>query len=597
MTDTNNGTCTDNNLSKFNIMPERSRNEIAHLSPEEIQILLRELRAYQMELMVQNEHLRHMQDELTHSRDRFELLYDEAPTGYMTLTCEGRIMEANKFATALLGNAKHGLIGKKFALAIHPDDRDLFYLYFNRLIVSSGKESCEVRLKRPNDDLCTVALQGKVHANGAGVPQVWMVLHDITARKEAEQIILDLNQELDNKVDVQNKLLSEMNEQLRRNLQDLENSKRELSKSEATLKSIFNAAAEGIITTDHKGYIISVNKAAISLFGYDEEELIGADFNLLTQDPQNKGHNFSVIKRLYSNQSTVGKTREVSVNCKNGTMLPADLSVSTFKIGAQRFFTGILRDARERAQKQQQEKQRVEDLAYASRLGLMGEMAAGIAHEVNQPLAAIAAYAQFLIRTVQHKLYSDPVKIIETLEKIDTQALRAGQKIHHMHDFVSRNKLRNTLLSINSIVEDALELSAADLRKFNIGYRCLLADNLPEISVNKVQIEQVLLNLLRNSIEALQQRPSEQRKNIVIQTQLNNHKQIEIRIKDNGPGFDKLEKDKIFQPFYTTKTSATGMGLAISRSIIENHKGVLRCESQPHKGSTFYVLLPAEFNS
>lgn len=589
--------CTIDSLLKFMNIPDESKNNIAQLSAEEIRALLNKLHSYQMELLVQNEHLRHTQEELSHSRKHFELLYDEAPAGYLTLTYEGRIIEANKFCTELLGSTKQGLIGKKFALTIHPDDQAIFDAYFKRMIACSDKASCEVRVNKQDEHIITVALQGIPQTNGAGVIQIWMVLHDITARKEAEQIILDLNQELDNKIDAQNKLLSEVNEQLRQNLEDLKHKKMELSKSEATLKSIFNAAAEVIITTDHRGRIISANKAATTLFGYSEEELIGTDFNRLTRAPYDGDYNFSVIKKLYSNRSMTSKTREVSVYCKNGKILPADLSVSTFKIGTQRFFTGVLRDAREREQKREQEKQHVEELAYASRLGLMGEMAAGIAHEINQPLAAIAAYAQFLIRTVQYKACSDPEKIIETLEKIDAQALLAGQKIHRMRDFVTRNKLHNTNLNVNSIVEDAIELSAAELRKFNINYRCQLADELPQISVNRVQIEQVLLNLIKNSIEALQQKPSDYPKTLTIQTFCNNDCQIEIRVKDNGPGFDKQQKDKIFQPFYTTKASATGMGLAISRSIIENHKGILRCDSLQGRGSTFYVSLPAELNS
>lgn len=550
------------------------------LSPEEMRTLLSELRLYHMDLIVQNEHLRHKHEELTLSRDRFKLLYDEAPAGYLTLTTDGRIMESNKFSAVLMGDSKQELIGKKFALTIYPDDQELFYLYFNRLIASSHTESCEIRLKQADDSLATVALQGKIKTNEAGVSQVWMVLHDITARKQAEQIIFDLNQELNNKVYAQ--------------LEDIDLSKQEISKFEATLKSIFDTAAEGIITTDHKGIIISVNKAVTNLIGYNENELIGTDFNSLAKSPDSKEHKFSVIKSLYTSKTKgAGKTREVVMCCKDGEILPAELSIATFKIGTQRFFTGILRDARERKQKQQEEKQHLEELAFASRLSLMGEMAAGIAHEINQPLAAIAAYAQFLIRSIQHNSLTDPAKFIETLEKIDRQALLAGQKIHRMRDFVSRNKLQHSTLEINTAVEDAVEMSVADFRKYSIDYRCQLAANLPAITVNRVQIEQVLLNLIRNSIEALQHLLPEKRKSLLIQTYLNHNGQIEIRVKDNGPGLDKANKDKVFLPFYTTKPAGTGMGLAISRSIIENHKGVLRCESQKNKGSTFYIILPS----
>ncbi|MGR8934154.1 MAG: PAS domain-containing sensor histidine kinase [Gammaproteobacteria bacterium] len=568
-------------LSQFDTLFGYTGRDIARMPAEEIQTLLNELHLYQMELIVQNEHLHHTQAEMTLALERFKLLYNEAPAGYLTLTTENRITEINKFAANLLGGSKQELIGKNFAYRIHPNDRESFDRCLNRLSASPTRmENCEIRLLPQHDNAATVALQAKFITSKTGISQVWIVLHDITARKHAEQIIFDLNQELNVKVHAQS--------------EDIDQSKQELSKFEATLKSIFDTAYEGIITTDHKGYIISVNKAVTSLIGFNETELIGTDFNSLAQNTHAQEHNFSVIKSLYASKAKgAGKTREVALRCKNGALLPVELSVATFKIGAQRFFTGILRDARERKQKQQEEKQHLEELAFAARLSLMGEMAAGIAHEINQPLAAIAAYAQFLIRYIQQFPFDGIAKFIETLEKIDKQALHAGQKIHHLRDFVSRNRMQQSTININTVVEDAMEMSSAELRKFNIEHRCQLADNLPVISVNCVQIEQVLLNLIKNSIEALQHLPPEKRKNLFVQTYLNNGR-VEIRVKDNGPGFNNADKEKIFQPFYTTKPSGTGMGLAISRSIIENHKGVLRCESQQNKGSTFYITLPTE---
>jgi signal transduction histidine kinase len=178
------------------------------------------------------------------------------------------------------------------------------------------------------------------------------------------------------------------------------------------------------------------------------------------------------------------------------------------------------------------------------------------------------------------------------LQKIYQQVLKAGQIIHRLRDFVKSKKIHRSTVEINDVIHDAVSLCEALLKYNNIHLSFNLPENLPSLAVDSVQIEQVILNLIKNSVEALTHNPNVMMRNLSIQAVINQKNEIEIRIKDNGPGIPISEQQKIFTPFYTSRSEGMGMGLSICRSIIESHKGVLRFNSQPGKGTTFYFTLP-----
>jgi signal transduction histidine kinase len=185
----------------------------------------------------------------------------------------------------------------------------------------------------------------------------------------------------------------------------------------------------------------------------------------------------------------------------------------------------------------------------------------------------------------------------EILFKIHQQALKAGQIIHRMKDFVSARKIHRIHTDINALVEDAVSLCAADFKQNNISLELDLATHLPEVTIDVVQIEQVLINLIRNSIDALKDMSQNPQRHILIQTRLKSPFQIEIRVNDTGSGIGEAIKEKILAPFFTTKPTGTGMGLSISRSIIEAHEGALSFNSTPEEGTTFYFTLPVKRRS
>jgi C4-dicarboxylate-specific signal transduction histidine kinase len=238
-------------------------------------------------------------------------------------------------------------------------------------------------------------------------------------------------------------------------------------------------------------------------------------------------------------------------------------------------------------------KEHMNELAHVTRLGLMGEMASGIAHEVNQPLTAIANYAQVSLNLIK-KENPDLIKLAEVISKTQQQALRAGSIIHRMKDFGKSFSKHHATANINTLINDAIELCIVDLKQNGVLLTLELTNNLPPVFVDLIQVEQVIINLIRNSSEALQSLPENQQRKITIQSQLTLENDIQVSVTDNGLGITEDLKQKILMPFFTTKISGTGMGLSISRSLIEAHEGTLNFNSEFGKGTTFYFTLPIE---
>lgn len=352
---------------------------------------------------------------------------------------------------------------------------------------------------------------------------------------------------------------------------------------EGKLNSIFNASVEGIITFDASGIIVSANTAVKTIFGYQPEELIGYSINkLLPSSPSSSS--------LHAAER-VGQIQEIEGLHKNGSVVPLDLSTAEFVIGTGHYFTYIVRDVSLRKYREQQDKAHLNELAHVTRLGLMGEMASGIAHEVNQPLSAIASYAQASLNLIKNE-DPDLVKLTETLDKTQQQALRAGRIIHRMREFVKSHSKHRSTTDINALIRNAVDLCIAELKQNDIKLTLDLEDNLPRIFVDQIQIEQVIINLARNSIDVLKNLPATQQRRIIIRSQMAQNNNIQVSVKDNGLGLDEEQQKKVLMPFYTTKAEGMGMGLSISRSLIEAHEGTLYFNSKPKKGSTFYFTLP-----
>ncbi len=571
-----------------------TRTDSGNLSSAVMQKLVHEFQVYQIELEMQNEELRAAQFELHTSRDRYQSLYYYAPIGFLTLNRDGNITDANQAASALLNYSKAELQGAKYLKYMHSEDRDRFYLFFQQLLKFTGKQTIEIRLKQDNQQFIPVFCQGYYHEghNSSEQNEFFLTLQDISEQKSAQQKIQQLNEQLTQKVSDQNIELFRKNKTLLENIKEIKLSKVDLLEREAKLNSVFSAAVEGIITIDARGIIQSVNRALTNIFGYSADELIGHNINKLMPEPHKEHYKHYLRTYLSSHQAkSIGSIRHLEGRCKDGTLIPIDLSLSEYRIDKKCYFTGMIRDVSERKRKELLDKQHLDELAHVMRLGLMGEMASGIAHEVNQPLTAIATYSQVCLRLLKN----DPLELIkvqETLQKTEQQALRAGLVISRMREFISSNTVHRSTVDINELVQDAISLATDDCQQYSIQCTVDLTRSLPCISADAVQIEQVVLNLIKNSIDALTKRPQETPRRLTIQTYLAAPNYIEVRVKDNALGIDEPEKARIFTPFFSTKVTGMGMGLSICQSLIIAHGGELTFKSRLGKGSSFYFTLP-----
>jgi PAS domain S-box-containing protein len=358
---------------------------------------------------------------------------------------------------------------------------------------------------------------------------------------------------------------------------------------EAKLNAIFNAAVEGIITIDKSGVIVSANTAVEAIFGYKPEELTGCGIDRIMPPLSKEKNDYYLTDAAKAG----AKIQEIEGLRKNGSVVPVDQSIAEYAIDNERYFTYIVRDVSLRKQRERQNKEHLDQLAHVTRLGLMGEMASGIAHEVNQPLSAISSYTQVSLNLINMD-NPDLVKLAEVLYKTQQQALRAGRIIHRMREFIKSHSKQSSSASINTLIEDAVSLCAAELKQNGIELTLQLDNDLPPIFVDHIHIEQVMINLIRNSIDALQNQPADQQRQLNIHSRLTLKNAVQVRIKDNGPGIDNDRQQKIFMPFYTTKADGMGMGLSISRSLLEAHGGTLYFKSKPGKGCSFYFTLPTE---
>lgn len=522
--------------------------------------------------------------------NRFVRFHNHATNAYLVLNEDSTIVELNQAASILLSDSD--LMEKKLAVIIHPDDRKKFHINHKYLLHANRKKTWHVRIKQPKGDYTNLELGGVGIINDKQNFEVFITLKNQCQHEQREQPLKDINDRLQAKIINQDARLKKNRWQLRQRVNELLNTKQKLANKEAILGSIFNAAVEGIITIDQFGIIVSVNKSVTTLFGYKHEELLGANVSILMPFPHKAQHDDYIKKYIETNHAhIIGKIREIEGQHKNGSILTLDLSIAEFKIKQQRYFTGILRDVSERKRKEIIDKEHLAELAHVTRLGLMGEMASGIAHEVNQPLTAIAAYTQTCLKLLKSGSI-DSIDLNSLLKKINKQSLLAGRIIHQVRTMVSSKEVQKTLIDINVLIHEVVDLCKSESEQAAIVIKCNLATSLPVLFVDVIQIEQVLLNLIRNGFEALSPVPKDEQRQIEIQTYLNDEHNIEVRIKDFGPGLNVTEQANIFKPFYTTKKTGMGMGLSISRSIIEAHHGTLRFNSKKGFGTTFYFILP-----
>ena len=569
----------------------KSSADIGKMTTDEIQALVYELQVHQIELVMQNEELINTQQSLRKTENDYTRIYDLAPIAYLTLSQQGLIQQANIAATTLFNLSREKLLNQRLEKLIHADDQDAYYLFFRNVLKEQPSTYLTIRITNANQysDNITITyleLKATVDKQENNELIIYLALKDVTAHKVLEDTLdcinkkqaIEINQQhsdLLNRQDLLNLKTAE--------IQDLHQSSYKLKEASA---HIFNVSSEGIVMLSLLGVIESTNPAACLLFGYSEAELVGMSFNQLLITPL---FSKSSINLLQNSQNNIASSYRVEGLHSNGCIVPLSLSLVDFTLEQSEHFAIVIRDNSLHLQQERLEKAHLSEIAHMTRLSLIGSMGSGIAHQVNQPLTAISNYSQACIQLIKAE-QPDLTKLSEVLSKTYEQAQKAGKIIHRMKVLASQRTTSRTMTSIDTLIENAVNFCAHECYQDNIQVTLELNPNIPKIAMDSVQIEQVLLNLIRNAIDALKEQVKESDKTISIQTQLN--KGLEVRVKDNGPGLTDLQKEKILMPFYTSKSSGMGMGLSISRSIIEAHGGTINFNSKLGVGTTFYFNLP-----
>lgn len=365
---------------------------------------------------------------------------------------------------------------------------------------------------------------------------------------------------------------------------------RNLTAREAHLRSILDTVPDAMVVIGDRGIMQSFSPAAERLFGWTAEEVVGRNVKMLMPDPYREAHDSYLERYLTTGERRIiGIGRVVVGERKDGSTFPMELSVGEMISGDQRFFTGFVRDLSERQQTEARLQELQTELVHISRLTAMGEMASALAHELNQPLSAIANYLKGSKRLLASSA-DETERVQEAIDKAADQALRAGDIIRRLRDFVARGEAERRVESLPKLIEEASALALVGAKEHGIRVLFRFDPKIDLVLADKVQIQQVALNLIRNGIEAME---GASRRVLEIRIAPAPDNYAQVIISDTGTGISPEIADQLFQPFITTKRTGMGVGLSISRTIIEAHGGRLWSEPNPGGGARFAFTLRA----
>jgi two-component system sensor kinase FixL len=440
-----------------------------------------------------------------------------------------------------------------FLSLLDPEDRDRTELSIKQSATSGRSFDVQFRVRREDGGTHWIRARGGVVKNEAGTPRYLC------------GIVLDIDEQ--------------------KKLEDA------LRTRESHIRSILDTIPDAMIVINGRGIMQFFSSAAERQFGYSEREAIGQNVSILMPTPDSARHD-DYLARYQSTgeRHIIGIGRIVTGKRKDGTTFPMHLSIGEMQSGGEPYFTGFVRDLTEYQQTQARLQELQSELVHVSRLSAMGEMASALAHELNQPLAAISNYMKGSRRLLAEMSDPNLSKIETAMDRAAEQAIRAGQIIRRLRDFVSRGESEKRVERLSKMIEEAGALGLTGAREQGVSLHFILDPDCDLVLVDRVQIQQVLVNLFRNALEAMANSPK--RKLVATNTKTADD-MIEIAVSDTGHGIGDNHRASLFQTFFTTKETGMGVGLSISRTIVEAHGGRMWAESNSSGGATFRFTLPA----
>jgi two-component system, LuxR family, sensor kinase FixL len=351
--------------------------------------------------------------------------------------------------------------------------------------------------------------------------------------------------------------------------------------------ALIGFAVDGIMVIDEHGIVRVYNKACERLFGYVASEVVGKNVKLLMPAPYHAEHDGYLEHYVRTGEKhIIGIGREVSGRRKDGTTFPMNLSVGEGVIRGERIFLGIITDISERQARNKRIQELQAEMLHVSRLTDMGQVAAGLAHELNQPLTAILNYTNAGLDIADEQ---GDTELKSVFAKVAEQASRAGNIIRRLRAFIEKREPNRIEEDLPRIVDEAIRLGQLNTGERGVNLKIGVEHNLPPVMIDRIQIQQVLINLMKNAIEAMEPSP---KRELTVTIARAGEDLVQVSVADTGPGISAEMAEKLFQPFVTTKASGMGMGLNICRGIIESHGGRLWLEPNPGGGAVFRFNVP-----
>jgi two-component system sensor kinase FixL len=362
---------------------------------------------------------------------------------------------------------------------------------------------------------------------------------------------------------------------------------------DAKFQALLEAAVDAIIMIDHQGRVVNFNAAAEQIFGYRQEQILGRNVTMLMPESHAVDHPQHLLRHLATGEERViGVQREVQGRRRNGEVFPLELSLGRVQVSGPPQLVAIMRDVSARRRTEQEARELETRLKRVARFSTMGEMAAGLAHELNQPLAAITTYAQTACRMLADGRVHEVEDLRYICKAVGEQAQRAGEIIRRLRGFLRLQGSKRERLDCNALIREILALAELDAGDRGVPLFVELADSLPPVRGNAVEIQQVMLNLIRNAVDAMMGQEDRSR-GVIIATAPREGGGLEISVTDHGSGVAPGLAKQIFHPFVTSKHNGLGVGLSISRTIVQSHGGRLTFAPNPAGGTIFSFSLPA----
>jgi PAS domain S-box-containing protein len=514
----------------------------------------------------------------------FEAIADSA----ILIDKTGRIIDWNQGATTLFGYSKKEVLGRSINLIYQ---QNLPFPKIIQEILPQQKKWVEETLfvrKNSARGYCRTCVNPLNHSSHPKVAAL-ITHHNVTAYKKIQNDLQETSKKLSADLKERLEMFYLCNSLLLKNISAREETGKALRESELRFHLLAENSTDMISRHAPDGSYLYISPSCKGLLGFAPEELIGRNkYKLLHYDDINKLRKAFNRRKQNSNTQSVVTYR---MRRKEGDYRWFESNVRIIYHENKRTIREIQSASRDITNRILDKKARLrgEQLAHVFRLSTMEEMASGMAHEISQPLAAIVNYTQGCVRYLKKDRH-DP-QLIEIMNKAVSQAERAGEVIHRLKNFFCKGQLLRTPCKVNSIVRETVSFMRNDLNTSKTKIEFELAKEVPLISADKIQFQQVMLNLIQNAIEAMHETQPSQRRINIKTTPLDKHF-VEITVRDTGPGFSKDIITKVFRPFFTTKAHGRGMGLAICRSIIEAHGGEFSINPNATSQSWIRFTLP-----